>query len=318
MLTGFLLVRDLERWLASGVRSTLRSYTRRRAWRVLPAYWVSLAGAVALLWGGSPSDGIRLPPADMLWAFVVLVQNYFADTVMRLNPVTWTLVVEVAFYVLLPLVAAGFAAARWRSVPAIAGLLIAVTLGFNWLLREMDWPLTAAKSPFPFLAYFGLGLLAGWAARRRGLVPFGGGTLRGGAALGLFAAGLVIVVAEWRWLAGVQRPSQDVAVGVLQHIPAAVGFALMIFAAAAASGALRTWLSFAPVVWLGERSYGFFLWHLPVLLALHRLGDWDVGWWAGTALVMSLVLAGVSWRWLEAPLLRRMRAREQAARAATA
>jgi peptidoglycan/LPS O-acetylase OafA/YrhL len=299
VLSGFLLARDLRRWLEEGVRAaTLRRYAGRRARRILPAYWVSLAGALALVWGGSPEAGIRLPPAERLWAYVVLGQNHFADTVLRLNPVTWTLAVEVAFYALLPVLAAGLALMRVRSLAVAAVVLLAATLAVNLVAHLESWPLTARRSVLPYLGYFGLGMAVAWAAGRRD-GPLGAATTPG-----LVCGGLAAVAATAAWQLSVARPGGDLGIGVLQHLPAGIGFAALVWAGAQGSGPAAAALSLRPLAALGVVSYGFFLWHVPILWALNRLGDWPGGaLWAATA-GLSLGAAALSWRLLERPLLK--------------
>ena len=59
--------------------------------------------------------------------------------------------------------------------------------------------------------------------------------------------------------------------------------------------------------WLGERSYGIYLWHLPVVAFTphHQLGapgDWF--WPAALDLALTLVLASLSWTLIEDPIRR--------------
>ena len=56
-----------------------------------------------------------------------------------------------------------------------------------------------------------------------------------------------------------------------------------------------------PLAWLGERSYGVYLWHYPVI---HLLGaDAPAPWWLMLAAVaLSVVLAELSWVLLEKPV----------------
>ena len=64
------------------------------------------------------------------------------------------------------------------------------------------------------------------------------------------------------------------------------------------------WLAPKWLVWVGQRSYGIYLYHLPLAWAMeHQFGP---PWWvtATTVLVGTLVLAAVSWRHIEQPALR--------------
>src|SRR5436190_199252 len=80
-----------------------------------------------------------------LWRFLVFGQNFGSDTVMKLNPPTWTLVVEASFYLVLPAfgaVALRLGSRRWaQAVVPLA--LVAAGLGFNlWLARHAGLPPT--------------------------------------------------------------------------------------------------------------------------------------------------------------------------------
>ncbi len=107
---------------------------------------------------------------------------------------------------------------------------------------------------------------------------------------------------------------------------ATLGFTLI---AGAASGVLlltlrpATWLSrglqWAPLRWLGQRSYGFYVFHLiwlqPLGLVAAHLLRWAgmnapdrsypmVGLQAGLAFVVTLAVSAASYRWFEQPFLR--------------
>lgn len=72
--------------------------------------------------------------------------------------------------------------------------------------------------------------------------------------------------------------------------------------------ALSRWrkpLSFGPLVWLGRRSYGFYLWHVPVIVAMNELWPSMPLWpGAGLALVVTLAVSAGSFAVIEQPFLR--------------
>jgi peptidoglycan/LPS O-acetylase OafA/YrhL len=62
------------------------------------------------------------------------------------------------------------------------------------------------------------------------------------------------------------------------------------------------WLEVRWLRWLGVRSYGLYLWHFPVAsLALAMTGPWAIK--AAAGISVSVGLAALSWRYVEAPLL---------------
>ena len=69
------------------------------------------------------------------------------------------------------------------------------------------------------------------------------------------------------------------------------------------TGVVRRSLSASWLVHLGVVSYGFYLWHYPVVYILRGLGL--TGWaLVPVALGATLAACEVSWRWVEQPVLR--------------
>jgi peptidoglycan/LPS O-acetylase OafA/YrhL len=69
-------------------------------------------------------------------------------------------------------------------------------------------------------------------------------------------------------------------------------------------GLPRRWLP-APLLWLGKISYGLYLYHSLVLTLMPH---WLPGKYAvirvGLELLITILISGASYRWLERPLLR--------------
>ncbi len=67
---------------------------------------------------------------------------------------------------------------------------------------------------------------------------------------------------------------------------------------------LRRCFAWRPLRWVGLISFSLYLWHMPVLSALLRLGVAERLPWLAPGLVLGLTLAAawVSWRLFERPL----------------
>ncbi|MGD6961170.1 acyltransferase family protein [Fictibacillus phosphorivorans] len=70
------------------------------------------------------------------------------------------------------------------------------------------------------------------------------------------------------------------------------------------SSRLNTWLSFKPLRWVGVRSYGIYLWHFPVIVLTSPQWGADAPSLVRTTLqvVLILVLANLSWKYIENPI----------------
>ena len=153
VLSGYLLYRAFARGaLGAGAPVNVRSYLVRRAARIVPAYYVAIAGTLALLWAAGDVPGRRLVDAAQVPLFFLFGQNYTPDTLLKLNAATWTLAVEVVFYLMLPVI--GWLALRTcrgrlgRQALLLGGLAL---LGFGWnaLDYAAGWGPVASHPPPP-------------------------------------------------------------------------------------------------------------------------------------------------------------------------
>ncbi len=299
VLSGFLLYGPWARAaLAGGRAPRLSDYLRRRAARIVPAYYAALLGAIVLLWPLAGETGVRLPPAGDLWLFAVFAQNLRDSTLMSLDPPMWTLAVEASFYLVLPVI--GWAAlrsgrSRGRQVAVLLGL-VGIGVAFNaWLASA--WPgMPYAKSLPAMLPYFACGMLA--AVLAQGWRPAGGRWLA--------LAGLGLVVANAVWHARFDasgQPATDLMITV-RDLPAAAGFGLILLAVGSGAPA-RPRPPVRALAGLGLVSYGFYLWHVPVLVALRAHGLLPMNPLGAVAVggAVSIAVAAVSWNLLERPAI---------------
>jgi len=311
VLSGFLLYRPFVAAAHGGATVDLRGYGLRRLARVVPAYYACVAGSLLLYWLIGASE--LVPPAGQVALFGLFAQSYSVETLTSINAVTWTLCVEVAFYVLLPLV--GLLALRLGSrrllvqaAPLLA--MVALTLAWNALVHFRHWDPVASKSLPAYAGDFALGMLAALWVHRRRLAP-SRGRLRPGVSAALAAAGTSLVVSGGYWHE--RWGSHTAAHGILTDLPAAAGFALLVAALAAGSGPLLAVFRWRPLLAAGSISYGVYLWHIPLLVTLRQLG-----WMPASLLprltlilILTVVFATVSWIGLEKPLIRRAASRRR-------
>lgn len=295
-LSGFLLYLPWVRSVQTGSGPPdIWKYLRRRAARILPAYYVALVASILLLYPIAGTPGLRLPPPDSLPLFFVFGQNFTMETALKLDPPMWTLAVEVTYYLALPLLGlltVGLAAAR-RSHLTVPVALIAVGVAWNALVVALGWPLPATKVLPAMLPYFGVGMAAAvlWgteslsAGRGKRLLLGAGGLLAVDLVLhsGLFPGPLVRTMLD---------------------LPAAAGFAVIV-AVAAASVLRLPILDSRVVAAAGTISYGVYLWNVPVLLILRSMGLLPLNTLAALPVVtaVSIALGALSWFAVERPAI---------------
>lgn len=303
VLSGFLLYGP---WVRSALEGSTRprvgAYLTRRAARIVPAYYLAILGSIALLWPIGDSPGVRLPPAEDLWLFAVFGQNLKESTLLRLDPPMWTLAVEVAFYLTLPLlgwIAVTMARRGGRALQCVVPLAFGA-LGLTWnyvLADERQLNLSLLSKQLPAMApYFALGMLAavlvhGRSPSRR-VVRL---TVTLGCAAVLVDAALAIDEAT--------RGSGALWLRIWRDDLAALGFAGILAVVATAQRPLRL-LGHRSMAAIGRISYGIYLWHVPLLLVLRANGLLPLGWLSATLVVLppTLLVAAASWRWVERPV----------------
>jgi len=327
LVSGLVLYRPwVAARLAGEALPSARAFARRRVLRIVPAYWLALVLTGLIVHGNDVFTARGVP------TYFLFGQIYWSDTASSGIPAAWTLDVEVAFYLVVPLwgwlmrrLPGATPAARLRTeLLALAALaatsvLYKVVVLWTGATGARSTALEPLLTALPaWLDVFAIGMaLAVVHAARAGSVPAprGLGWLDARPGLAWLAAAGVLWVAAvplalsdqpmagWTHGEFLARHLTNTAIGLLALLPLVFGDQTR--------GLLRRALASPVLLWLGLVSYGAYLYHL---LVLGKLGDWHLGdhlgrvhpyvGWFALALAGSAALAAVSWYGLERPLQR--------------
>ncbi len=325
VLSGFLITSLLLQERADTGAVSLRSFYARRALRLLPAFGVLFAIAIVARFA------FVQPAQRPTWFGVFAMAAYFANWVQLwvhepLGPLfghTWSLAIEEQFYVVFPLVFVGFAWLRASRRTLGLALFAAAAASAAW--RAYLW-----KSPPAFVDFY-----ARITGREvRGTNPFatwnrwyfGTDTRLDALLIGCVAA-VALVSLQPRITPAIRR------VLLCVSVVAIVVLGFMVANAAILSDWLPSWGLFvfaclvavvvvglvvnpgsipsrlfglAPLVWIGRRSYGIYLFHQVVFnQAVRNRTHLPPFWSFWFNMAAILVVAELSWRYVEQPFLRR-------------
>lgn len=295
-LSGFLLWRTHAlhaRRGAPGTARPARSYLRSRVVRIMPAYLVLVAAAFLLI----PRNA-QAPLGSWL-ANLTLTQVFVPNSLVEGLTHAWSLSVEMAFYLALPLLwwaVAGLRGprARWR-IPVIAAVGVA-SLGWAlvpWYDLGLPEGVNDHILPPAFGSWFAAGMiLAELSAATPGRVAALARHRRARWAWWAVAALAFLATTVPAWFTeGFVHPSGP-EFAARTALGAVVAFCLLAPVALAPDG-VRFGVLGSPVLGtLGRWSYGVFLWHVLVLHFAFQIAF--VPMFSGGMLAVWLVTAAVS------------------------
>jgi len=318
VLSGFLITSLLINEFESTGRIDRPDFYLRRIRRLVPALSIVLLACVIItgLWVTDAAYEVRrdLPWAltfVLNWSYIFFQQSYFLN--MSRPPLfqhLWSLAIEEQFYIVWPLILLGlmrikyFATRIRRGIIVVALSGIVMSTGLMWYLSVRDgFPIPHD----PSRVYFGTdthasGLLVGcllaalWRSDKLSTVftpdRAAAMNLLGFASLGTLAFFFIRTseLTVWLYRYGFLIISlvSAVAVAVIAHPAARFG----------------KLLSNRFFTWLGERSYGLYLWHWPIFQLLRPGIDIDLSPLAGMFLRLGLLVAfaELSYRFIEMPV----------------
>ncbi|EFQ81782.1 acyltransferase [Aeromicrobium marinum DSM 15272] len=305
VVSGFLITDHLLREVATRNRVHLPTFWARRARRLLPASFVTIAATAAAVYLWVPEN--RWPQFGReLLASAFYVENWelsrqAVDYLAQSNVVSpsqhfWSLGVEEQFYLVWPVLigAATLLAVRLRRRPDVvvaAALLLvfAASLAHSVDLTPSD-PGRAYFSTLTRAWEFAAGGLLAWLGRRVALERVGGAGLRSAVSWGGFAAiGVSLLVIDG------STPFPGYAAG----LPVLGTVAVILAGAPSSRLSPAPLMDRRPVQLLGDVSYGVYLWHWPLIVLLPYVTGADLGTTDKLGILLGSVLLG----WLSKTLV---------------
>lgn len=301
VLSGFLVAAPfVSAFVEGSPRPRLMPYFRNRALRLLPAAW--LLFAFVLLRHGTKGAGW-----NELLAMFTFTDDHVDHPLSALVGQTWTLRVDLTFYLLVPVAAAlGVRllgtrlgpAGRRRAVWVGAAAVTAMSLALAQLMTQT---VAATRSPAVLLCLFMPGVALAAALAGRG--PRTAFPRLPGLAAGLTCVGVLVLIAY---------PRDPLPLAAkLGVVGAGAGLALGgLVLLETHAGQTWRWMRTRPVRWIGRHTYGIYLWHLVLMAELAVLfrGIESPAWvYAGLVplvLAASFAVAAVSFRLVERPAMR--------------
>lgn len=298
VISGFIITALLTERSA---KLQLGAFYASRIKRILPAYLVMLAVVCAV------SAVLLLPPDFSLFfkslkssalftsnRYFAHFGSYFAPQADELPLLhTWSLAIEMQFYLFFPLLIACVPTHRRLVLFALLALALFAWSGYGSLVGNASGALyfsLLARAP-----EFLVGALVALALRQCEL-PSHLATIAGLLGGGMLATSFWLVEKA-------QFP------GLWSLLPC-LGAALLI---AARRGVVSSLLACRPMAWLGGISYSLYLWHWPILAFIrYYTGQYTLAApWLLVFLLSTLMLAWLSYRFVEQPVRISGRIRQQ-------
>jgi peptidoglycan/LPS O-acetylase OafA/YrhL len=323
LISGFLLYRPfVARRLRGDAPPATGPFLWRRILRIYPAYWAALVGVVVF-------GGVTVHGWSQWVRYITLTHVYWPATVFGPILQSWTLAVEVAFYLFLPI----YALAQRRLVPdpvsrerklraELIGIavLVVVAWAYRAFLASRHSTLFGVYNTWlpSWLDHFGFGMLlatvSAWKSEQHDERAPAGLDRRGAPAVCWAIAAIAFWLVATQLDVAVKNTLYTVRDEMVVHVfYAIVAFFILLPGIFGPSdrGLIRRVLGNRVVQYVGLVSYGVYLWHELWIIKYRRWAGAPADMLGGSfpktvvaVLALTVATATVSWFVLERPLLR--------------
>lgn len=309
VISGFVICRLLWHELETKQKLSFGGFYRRRVRRLLPALcgvlvFVALGSLAVQNPMGMQQDTSLVGIASTLFSGNVALMlttsgDYFAlpSTTQPLLHM-WTLAVEEQFYVGLPItLLILFKVARGRRQLVATGIVVCACVSFV-LGYVTTYGLTSFGDSIPGFAFYGSPTRA-WEFLAGCLLALIEPSLRRVPARVATASGLLGALGLGLAFALFDEMVPFPGLGALLPVAATV---LLIVAGTSSSGGVVRLLCLKPMIWIGDLSYGWYLWHWPFIVYARLLSPSISDLGLAAIAVASLAPTWLSYRFIENPI----------------
>lgn len=298
LLSGYLITWRILQEHGAG-RFRLGRFLLRRALRIWPLHYAVLLIGFVLIPFLSGINGHAISEQAPWWLYALFLANFsmlwHGDPSIGTLGVQWSVSIEEQFYLLWPMLL--MLLNRTRLFMAAIAIIVIASHGFAMASDGR----TAYFHLLGNLRYLGLGAIIGVLVHDRGIAVAGLMESLPKALRSVFVVILPCVLfLISAWAADAPRR-----LTVLDGL-AIGGFCLLLLERTYAGKGMLRLDAWKPLPWLGERSYGLYLLHMPALAMSRWLTDEDPKMALAAVLLtllLSCVFADASLRWIERPFL---------------
>lgn len=318
VISGFVIALSAVREYQRQPIGYWRSFAIRRLTRIAPLYLLTCTLYLFLVHPQQLQQSWQALLANVL-SHALFVHNLHPQTIYAMNGPSWSIGLEMQFYALVMLITPWLARVSiWRMVASLALFAWGYRYAITWFLPpgQADPQLQQIYTvQLPgTLDQFALGMAFGLAiARNEGRLA---ALLQPAWRNCLMWSALAVVLSVPAWMIFWRHP------GYWNEIGMVVFWRTLLAAVfVCALGAVMTFpyarlRALRPLCYLGEISYGIYLWHMLVLLTLIELPQLRGTPLLAKTFVGTVVLASMSWHLFERPLLDKVKRRPGPGRSA--